>query len=90
MFTQNDFKILKAIISEKDNTKGIVASNGTTKAEVIKATGLSKPKVFATITRFQNEGFITQGLKVKNAQSFILTEKGLKELMLSKGEDINE
>ena len=90
MFTQNDFKILKAIISEKDNTKGIVPYNGTTKSEIIESTGLSKPKVYSTIIRFQNEGYIMQGLKVKNAQSFILTEKGLKELMLSKGEDINE
>lgn len=90
MFTQNDFKILKAIISEKDKTKGIIPNNGTTKTEIANATGLSKTKIVATIIRFQNEGYIKQGLKIRNAQSFILTEKGMKELMLSKGEDVNE
>lgn len=85
MITQNDFKILQNILSENDKTKGTIKTNGTTKKEIMEKTGMSTTKVTNTLLNFYNQGLIENGLSVKNAKSYIVTEKGLKELLELKG-----
>lgn len=88
MITQNDFKILQSILSETDKTKGTIKTNGTTKKEIMDKTGMSITKVTNTLLNFYNQGLIENGLSVKNAKSYIVTEKGLKELLELKGMDV--
>lgn len=88
MITQNDFKILQSILSETDKTKGTIKTNGTTKREIMDKTGMSITKVTNTLLNFYNQGLIENGLSVKNAKSYIVTEKGLKELLELKGMDV--
>lgn len=85
MFTQNDYKILEAIIDKSDESKGIIKTKGTTKKEVLDKTQLSLSKVTITLGILESHGFIENGLKVKNAKSYILTEKGMEELLKMKG-----
>lgn len=85
MFTQNDYKILEAIIDKTDEDKGIIKTKGTTKREVLDKTQLSLSKVTITLGILESHGFIENGLKVKNAKSYILTEKGMEELLKMKG-----
>lgn len=85
MFTQNDYKILEAIIDKTDEDKGIIKTKGTTKREVLDKTQLSLSKVTLTLGILESHGFIENGLKVKNAKSYILTEKGMEELLKMKG-----
>ena len=85
MITQNDFKILQNILSEDDKTKGAIKTNGTTKKEIMDKTGMSITKVTNTLLNFYNQGLIENGLSVKNAKSYIVTEKGMKELLELKG-----
>lgn len=88
MITQNDHRILVAITDKNDKEKGIVPSKGTTKKEIIESTNLSNTKVSTTLKTFLAEGYIEYGLSVKNAKSYILTEKGLKFHIESKGGNI--
>jgi DNA-binding PadR family transcriptional regulator len=88
MITQNDFKILQSILDKDDKGKGIIKTNGTTKKEIIQKTGMSITKVTNTLTNFQNQGLIGHGLMVKNAKSYIVTEKGQKELLELKGMNV--
>jgi predicted transcriptional regulator len=85
MITQNDFKILQNILDENDKTKGNIKTNGTTKKEIMDKTGMSTTKVTNTLLNFYNQGLIDNGLSVKNAKSYIVTEKGMKELLELKG-----
>ena len=85
MFTQNDYKILEAIIDKSDESKGIIKTKGTIKKEVLDKTQLSLSKVTITLGILESHGFIENGLKVKNAKSYILTEKGMEELLKMKG-----
>lgn len=85
MFTQNDYKILEAIIDKSDEDKGIIKTKGTTKREILDKTQLSLSKVTVTLGILESHGFIENGLKVKNAKSYILTEKGMEELLKMKG-----
>lgn len=85
MFTQNDYKILEAILDKDDEDKGVIKANGTTKREVIDKTGLSLSKVTLTLSILESHGFIETALKVKNAKSYIVTEKGMQELLIMKG-----
>ena len=88
MITQNDFKILQSILDEKDKTKGVIKTNGTTKREIMECTGMSITKVTNTLLNFYNQGLIESGLSVKNAKSYIVTEKGMIELMNLKGMNV--
>jgi DNA-binding MarR family transcriptional regulator len=80
IFTENDYKILKAIIDRNDKRKGLCKGNGTTIKEIIEKTKLSDKKVRITLKKFQKEGFITYGLRIIKADTFLLTEKGFEEL----------
>ena len=90
MFTQNDYKILLSILDKDDKKKGIVMTNGTTKLELMQKTGLSITKVTNTLLNFESSGYIEPALKVKNAKSYVVTNKGMKELMSMKGVYENE
>lgn len=85
MFTQNDYKILQSIIDKEDKTKGMIMTNGTTKQEIIRKTGLSMTKITNTVLNFESQGLIKPALKVKNAKSYIVTEKGSEEIINMKG-----
>lgn len=85
MFTQNDYKILQAILDKGNNQKGMIMTNGTTKQEIITKTGLSITKVTNTLLSFEASGYIKPALKVKNAKSYIVTQKGSQEIINMKG-----
>ena len=51
-------------------------------------TEMSITKVTNTLINFYNQGLIEQGLSVKNAKSYIVTDKGMTELLKLKGMDI--
>jgi len=80
VFTTKDYEILKAIINRNDEKKGLCKANGTTIKEIIEKTQLSDKKVRLTLKRFEEEGFITKGVKNAKADTFILTEEGFIEL----------
>lgn len=80
IFTENDYKILKAIIDRNDKRKGLCKGNGTTIKEIIEKTKLSDKKIRITLKKFEKEEFITYGLKIVKADTYILTEKGFSEL----------
>ncbi len=90
MLTLNDYKILTSIIDKEDKTKGIIPSNATTKKEIMLLTGLSITKVNTALYSFIDKGYISLGLKHKNQNSYILTEKGMKKILEMKGIDIND
>ena len=85
MFTQNDYEILKAIMDKDNNQKGIIMTNGTTKQEIITKTGLSITKVTNTLLSFEAKGFIEPALKVKNAKSYMISDKGINEILSMEG-----
>jgi predicted transcriptional regulator len=85
MMTQNDFKILQNILNEDDKSKGTIKTNGTTKKELMEKTGMSITKVTNTLLYFQSQGLVENGLMIKNSKSYIVTEKGMKELLELKG-----
>lgn len=88
MITQNDYNILEAIIDKDDKQKGTIQIKGTTKKEIISKTNLSMTKVNTTLYKFLSEGLIEKGLSIKNAQTYILTKKGLAEYIKLKGVDV--
>ena len=80
MLTMNDYKILQAIISREDKTKGITKINGTTINEIVEKTGLSVRKVRDTKEKLIKLGFIKEGVKIVNQKTFLITKLGLEEL----------
>lgn len=80
MLTMNDYKILQAIISREDKTKGITKINGTTINEIVEKTGLSVRKVRDTKEKLIKLGFIKEGIKIVNQKTFLITKLGLEEL----------
>ena len=80
MLTMNDYKILQAIISREDKTKGITKINGTTINEIVEKTGLSIRKVRDTKEKLIKLGFIKEGVKIVNQKTFLITKLGLEEL----------
>ena len=75
MLTMNDYKILQAIISREDKTKGITKIN-----EIVEKTGLSVRKVRDTKEKLIKLGFIKEGIKIVNQKTFLITKLGLEEL----------
>lgn len=80
VFTENDYKILRAIIDRNDSKKGLCKANGTTVKELILKTDLSDKKVRMTLKRFETEGFINKGLRIIREDTFYLTPMGFEEL----------
>lgn len=76
-FTENDFKILKAILSRGDKLKGLSLMNGTTIAEIVEKTGLSDKKVRTTIKKCVDAGYVTEGLAKVRTKTYLLTKDGL-------------
>lgn len=79
-FTDNDYKILKAIIDRNDSMKGLSRIKGTSIKEIMTKTGLSYKKVRDTIRMFMLVGFVDEATMVVRAKTYILTEKGFAEL----------
>ncbi len=80
VFTENDYRILKAIIDRNNEKKGLCKSNGTTIKEIINKTKLSDKKVRLTLKKFEEEGYVCKGLKIIKADSYMLTPRGFEEL----------
>lgn len=79
-FTQNDFKIIRALLDRDDRTKGLCLNNGTTIVEVAQKTGLSDKKIRTSLNEFIKVGYVVEALKVGKAKSYIVTDVGLLEL----------
>lgn len=90
MFTYNEYCILESIIDRNDKDKGFIKTKGTTKKEIQTKTNLSTTKISTTLIKFQAHGLIELALKVKNCNSYILTEKGMQELLDMKGMKTDE
>lgn len=90
MFTQNDYKILEAIVDRYDKKKGTISTRGTTKKEIAEKTHLSPAKITNTLLTLKAAGYIEYGLKVKNANSYIVTDFGMKEMLLLKGKKLDK
>lgn len=79
-YTENDYKVLKAIIERNNERKGLCKGDGTTITELIEKTGLSEKKIRLTLKRFNESAFVTKGVKKGRAETYILTILGVKEL----------
>jgi hypothetical protein len=80
VFTENDYRILKAIIDRNNEKKGLCKANGTTIKELVAKTQLSDKKVRLAIKSFLDCGYITEGASIVKAKTFILTPLGFEEL----------
>lgn len=75
-FTENDFKILKAILDRGDSKKGLSIANGTTIEEIVKKTKLSDRKVRDTLNKFKEIGCVAEGIKRVRTKTYIITKEG--------------
>lgn len=80
VFTENDYKILKSIMSRGDSLKGLCKAKGTTIKEIVDRVKLSDRKVRVTLKRFEEVGYIARAMKIGRADAFMLTEAGMSEL----------
>ena len=72
--TYKDYQILSSLLDRDDKEKGIIATKGLTVTEICRKTSTSGTKVRTSIANFLVLGYIEEGLWVKNAKSYILTE----------------
>ena len=79
--TYKDYQILSSLLDKDDKEKGIIATKGLTIAEICTKTDTSGTKVRTSIANFLVLGYIEEGLSVKNARSYILTEKGISKIL---------
>lgn len=79
-FTDNDYRILKALLNRENKKVGLSKPYGTTVNEIASKTGLSTKKVRGTLKSFMECDFVAFGVKQKNAATYILTKKGFAEL----------
>ncbi len=84
--TQNDYEILASILDKNDEEKGVIPTKGTTVTEILSKTNLSRTKIGNTLAVFLKYGLVEYGLSVKNAKSFILSDKGMKKIFEIKGD----
>jgi predicted transcriptional regulator len=80
IFTQNDYKILRAIVDRGDKKKGLCKTEGTTIKELIEKTELSDKKVRNTLAQFLEVGYISFGASIGKARTYMLTKEGFLEL----------
>lgn len=80
IFTKNDYKILKAIVDRGDNKKGLCKTNGTTIKELVEKTELSDKKVRNTLKQLLEVGYISEGVSIGKARTYMLTKEGFLEL----------
>lgn len=86
-YTVNDYKILMAIIDKDDKKIGRCAVYGTTKSDIQGKVKLSLKKVTDTLNKFIEDGLVEPGAKKGKANTYIVTESGLKELIKVKTVD---
>lgn len=80
IFTKNDYKILKAIVDRGDNKKGLCKTSGTTIKELVEKTELSDKKVRNTLKQLLEVGYISEGVSIGKARTYMLTKEGFLEL----------
>lgn len=79
-FTENDYKIMKAILDKNDKQKGRCKSKGTTVQEIEIKTNLSSKKIRDTLKKFVGCGFATEGIRIVRTKTYLLTPEGVAEL----------
>lgn len=79
-FTENDYRILKAIIDRNNDKKGLCKGSGTSIKELIIKTELSDKKIRQTIKKFIDGGLISEGASIIKTRTYILTKEGFEEL----------
>ena len=90
MNSVNDLNILSAIVDRNPkSSRGRILSDGTTKKEIQSITQLPMTKIGQTLAIFLEQGLIVKGLNKKNAKTYVITNKGLEELLKFKGVDID-
>ncbi len=80
VFTENDYKIMKAILDKNDKQKGLRRNKATTIEEIKEKTNLSPTKIRTTLNLFMQHGFISEGIRQGRTKTYMMTEKGLIEL----------
>ena len=96
-YNVSDYKILMAIMDEHDRRIGRCGAFGTTRADIASKVNLSLKKISDTLSMFIEDGLVKPGPKQARANTYLITDKGLAELVKVKtltGEelinDINE
>jgi predicted transcriptional regulator len=79
-FTENDYKIMKAILDKNDKQKGLRRNKATTIEEIQGKTNLSSTKIRNTLNSFIQHGFVCEGIKQGRTKTYMMTEEGLIEL----------
>lgn len=79
--TYKDYQILSSLLDKDDKEKGLIPIKGMTITDICEKTGTSSTKVRTCIANFIALGYIEKGLSVKNARSYILTEKGISKIL---------
>lgn len=79
-FTENDYKIMKAILDKDDKNKGRCRNKGTTVAEIEVKTKLSSKKIRDTLKIFIECGYVCEGIRQVRTRTYMVTQEGFKEL----------
>lgn len=80
VFTRNDYKILKNIITKDIQTRGNKPSDGSTVSEIADRVGLSQQKVRVTLGKLIEASFAAYGVKNGRTFTYVITPAGLKEI----------
>lgn len=79
--TYKDYQILSSLLDKDDKERGLIPIKGMTIADICEKTNTSSTKVRTCIANFIALGYVEKGLSVKNARSYILTEKGISKIL---------
>lgn len=77
IFNKNDYVVLEMLIAEECNSP----YKSLTKQFIIKDSGFSHVKIQSVIKSFLLVGFVKEGLKDGNKQTYYYTEKGKEHYM---------
>ena len=85
MATQKDYTVLRAIGSNKAESKGRVKAFGTTIQEIIRLAEksgetISRQKVSQSLKKFIDMGYVEYGLSDGRTKTYIITDLGVSSL----------
>lgn len=89
MFNKNELLILSSIcnLDDDNDNKGMIRSNGIKISELVDKTNLCYGTIYKALNSFVVEGLVEYGLKDKQAKTYVITEKGFKEIEKCISED---
>ena len=79
-FTENDYRIMKAILDQNDKDKGRRRDKGTTIVEIEEKTNLSSRKIRDTLKKCIDCGYVVEGIRLIRTKTFLITTDGFNEL----------